>query len=83
MILRAMYKGHSETTYKMLNDPHSDEKLVIEQEDFFYLKSWKENYLYTQYRAQMTSPSSPLQYLQIQMFLSVDFVKYQMVNGSV
>lgn len=35
LILRAMYKRHSETTYKMLNDPHSDEKLVIEQEDFF------------------------------------------------
>ena len=32
-----MNKGHSETTYKMLNHPHSDEKLVIEQEDFFKL----------------------------------------------
>ena len=29
-----MYKGHSEKTYKMLNDPHTDEKLLIEQEPF-------------------------------------------------
>ena len=58
-----MYKGHSEKTYKTLNDPHRDEKLILEQEPFFYAKSCKEKYLYTQYRSQMTTPSSPLQYL--------------------
>lgn len=31
-----MYKGHSEKKNKMLNDPHRDEKLLIEQEPFFY-----------------------------------------------